>query len=259
MSFDADVCIVGAGAGGAVAAWALTRQNLRVVLLEAGPRFDPAEYGTHRLDWENRPSPFQVVSTAPERLSYESREGEVLDPEFGHLASRTPTAMSRRPPRRRRPFYYSRAIGVGGSTLHYQGEAHRFPAHAFRMRSERGVGADWPLGYDDLAPDYERIEHLLGVAGDPVNPFKPARGPYPYPAHPLAAGSRVLSDAARGLGEQAGETPDAQGQAQWRAGGLRRLAGSVAGRGPVEQLGRRHVRQRWQFLLHRWRPQRQGG
>jgi choline dehydrogenase-like flavoprotein len=207
MSFDADVCIVGAGAGGAVAAWALTRQNLRVLLLEAGPRFDPSRYPTHHPGWENTLSPFQAVSTRPEHLSYESPEGEVLDPEFGHLASQTPTAFSRLPPQRRRPFYYSRAIGVGGSTLHYQAESHRFPAHAFRMRSERGVGADWPLGYDDLAPYYERVEHLLGVAGDPANPFKPARGPYPYPAHPLAASSRALADAARGLGWQALANP----------------------------------------------------
>jgi choline dehydrogenase-like flavoprotein len=91
---------------------------------------------------------------------------------------------------------------VGGSTLHYQGEAHRFPAHAFRMRSERGVAEDWPLTYDDLAPYYERVERLLGVAGDPGNPFKPPRGPYPYPAHPLAEASRRVGEGARSLGWQ---------------------------------------------------------
>ena len=47
MSLDADVCIVGAGAGGAVAAWALARRNVNVLLLEAGPRFAPADYGSH--------------------------------------------------------------------------------------------------------------------------------------------------------------------------------------------------------------------
>ena len=37
-----DVVIVGAGAGGAAAAWALASQGVRVLVLEAGPRFDPA-------------------------------------------------------------------------------------------------------------------------------------------------------------------------------------------------------------------------
>jgi choline dehydrogenase-like flavoprotein len=200
VSDDADVCVVGAGAGGAVAAWALTRLGLSVRLLEVGPRYAPDRYGTHRQDWELTPSPFERVSRDPGERSYESPPGPSLDPDFAHLSSESPTGFARRRRRRRRDFVYSHAIGVGGSTLHYQGEAHRFPAHAFRMRSERGVAADWPLAYEDLAPYYERVEELLGVAGDPANPFKPARGPYPYPAHPLSAASRRLGEAAHALG-----------------------------------------------------------
>jgi choline dehydrogenase-like flavoprotein len=200
VSADTEVCIIGAGAGGAVAAWALTRLGVSVLLLEAGPRFAPEAYGTHRPDWELTPSPFERASRDPGNPSYESAAGSRLDPDFAHLGSQTPTAFARPRRRRRRDFFYSHAIGVGGSTLHYQGEAHRFPAHAFRMRSERGLAADWPLGYEDLAPYYERVEELLGVAGDPANPFKPARGAYPYPAHPLSEASRRLGKAARGLG-----------------------------------------------------------
>ena len=75
-------------------------------------------------------------------------------------------------------------LGVGGTTLHYQGEAHRFTPAAFRTRSVHGFGVDWPVGHDELVPYYERVEHLLGVAGDPGNPFKAPRGPFPTPAHP---------------------------------------------------------------------------
>ena len=145
MSLDADVCVIGAGAGGAVAAWALTRRNASVLLLEAGPRFTPSQFNTHGADRENRKSAIQAVSQSPEHRSYENGTEHDLDSSFEHLASRTPTAYSGPPRSSRRPFHYSRAIGVGGSTLRFQGEAHRFPAHAFRMRSERGVAADWPL------------------------------------------------------------------------------------------------------------------
>lgn len=43
MADDAvDVCIVGSGAAGSVMAYALGRAGFSVVVLEAGPRFDPA-------------------------------------------------------------------------------------------------------------------------------------------------------------------------------------------------------------------------
>jgi len=201
VNLDADVCVVGAGAGGSVASWALAERGLRVLLLEAGPRIAPKDQGTHRQDWEIAPSAIRATLDDPRHRSYESAPGSALDPRYPHLRSRTPTAFARRA-FERRPFEYVRALGVGGSTLHYQGEAHRFPAHAFRMRSRFGVAEDWPLGYEELAPYYETIEKLLGVAGDPRNPFKPPRGTYPYPAHPLSAASRRVSLAARQLGWQ---------------------------------------------------------
>lgn len=202
MSETFDVCVVGAGAGGAVAAWALVERGARVLLVDTGPRFDPASYRTHDQDWELGQTRFADVTESPEHESYEAAPGEPLDPRYDHLRSRSLSGLSGTHFERRRPFLYSRALGLGGSTLHYQGEAHRFPAHAFRMRSTLGVAEDWPLGYGELAPYYERVERLLGVAGDPRNPFKPPRGPYPYPPHPLSPASLRVAEGARRLGWQ---------------------------------------------------------
>jgi choline dehydrogenase-like flavoprotein len=207
MSTDADVCVVGAGAGGAVAAWALVRKGARVLLLETGPRIAPSEFATHSPDWEITSSPMERITQDRSRRSYMGFPGESLDAEFEHLMSDSPTMFAERPPRRRRHFHYARAIGVGGSTLHYQGEAHRFPAHAFRMRSQHGVAADWPITYEELAPYYARIEELLGVAGDPRNPFKPEREAYPYRAHPLSAASQRVAAGAQRLGWQSLANP----------------------------------------------------
>jgi len=91
-------------------------------------------------------------------------------------------------------------FGLGGTTLHYQGEAHRFEPGAFKTLSRYGFGTDWPIDYADLEPYYELAENVLGVAGDPVNPFKAPRGPFPTPAHPLSRASRKVARAARGFG-----------------------------------------------------------
>ena len=196
MSDAIEVCVIGSGAGGAVAAWALVNRGIRVRLLETGPRFDPSQYPTHDPAWPLKPSPFEAVAFDPQRKSYESAPPEALDPNFKELTSYSPTVFAGPPRNQRMAFHYSRALGVGGSTLHYQGEAHRFPEHAFRMRTERGVAADWPISYQDLAPYYERIEQLIGVAGEAGNPFKAKRGAYPYPAHPLSALSRRVKEVA---------------------------------------------------------------
>src|SRR5262249_23624913 len=134
---------------------------------------------------------------------------EPLEARFAALASHSPSLFSRPflPGARRAPFVWNRALGVGGSTLHYQGEAHRFPAHAFRMKSERGVAADWPLTHDDPAPWYAKVARLIGVAGEPRNPFKPPRAPYLYGAPPLSRASRRLAQAAARLGWQALPNP----------------------------------------------------
>src|SRR5690242_17203720 len=53
-----DVVVVGSGAGGAAAALGLCRRGLSVLLLDAGPRFDPAgDYAQTRPDWELREFP----------------------------------------------------------------------------------------------------------------------------------------------------------------------------------------------------------
>ena len=194
---DSEVCIIGAGAGGALAAWALVRRGVRVTLLDAGPRFNPGAFDTHAQRWELDASPFDTYASA--ERGWEGASGEPLDAAFRELSSHSP-ADPGSAPTQREPFVYSRALGVGGSTLHYQGEAHRFPAHAFQMRTERGIAADWPIDYEDLAPYYDRVERLLDVAGTARNPFKPARGPYPHPAHPLSRASQQVGEGARRLG-----------------------------------------------------------
>ncbi|MBT1704558.1 FAD-dependent monooxygenase, partial [Chryseosolibacter indicus] len=45
-----DVCIIGSGAGGGMAAFTLANAGIKVVMLEAGPMYDPAKNVT-QLKW----------------------------------------------------------------------------------------------------------------------------------------------------------------------------------------------------------------
>jgi len=72
---------------------------------------------------------------------------------------------------------------VGGSTWHWRGNVPRFVPRDFRMRSEYGVGVDWPLTYDDLEPYYVEAEREIGVSGnhDEWHNFQGAFRSKPFP------------------------------------------------------------------------------
>jgi choline dehydrogenase-like flavoprotein len=188
---EVDVCIIGSGAGGAPVAYVLGKAGLSVVVLEAGPRFSPKEYHLAQADWEQYPypQPFVDPEDASKKNLYTYSTPEKLNPNYKKLRSWSKAQGNYNNSDRRRPPHFDRAKGVGGTTLHYQGEAHRFSTYGFKSKSLHGVADDWPINYGDLEPYYEKAEKLLGVAGLNGNPFKPPRGPFPNPPHGLSCAS----------------------------------------------------------------------
>jgi len=183
MNFD--VVIIGSGAGGGMTALSLCEQGFKVCVLERGKQFDPRkDFILNHADWENREDPLKEANLKEQTINQQFRTKIEVD---GIKEFRT-------------PLRYHRVHGVGGSTLHYQGEAHRFPTHAFNNRQIFGWGTDWPINYSDLAPYYQQAEHLLGVAGETGNPFKVDRGEFPTPTHALSKRSQVLAKSAKEIG-----------------------------------------------------------
>jgi choline dehydrogenase-like flavoprotein len=175
-----DVCIVGSGAAGGVLARELALKKRSVVVLEVGPRTSRANVATYRDDWELRYEDFLPGNKARDRITLGDGSEE---------------------------FWLTRFKGVGGSTMHFEGCMTRMHPGDWRRASDHGVGADWPLRYDELLPHYERVEDMLGVSGTLDNPFEPPRRPYPNPAHALSCATRKIADACEKLGLHPAHAP----------------------------------------------------
>lgn len=195
MSERYDCIIVGSGAGGSAAAWALAESGVKVLLLESGPRFNPAtDYRLDQPDWERRGFPDPPGS----RGDYSFGPMQDLDPRldrlrsWNHLLGRLVEGV------KRQPGDYSHVRGAGGSTLHFSGEAHRLNPRSMALASRFGVGADWPFGYEELEPFYAEAERVVGVAGPNADPRRPRSTPYPLPPHVHSyASARVAEGCAR--------------------------------------------------------------
>ncbi|MBK7351430.1 MAG: GMC family oxidoreductase [Gemmatimonadetes bacterium] len=147
-----DVCIIGSGAGGGMAAYMLTRAGARVALLEAGDMWDNTK-DSAMLTWAHQ-SPRRGAST-PERPF-----GEFDACIGGWNVAGEP--FTRAPGTR---FDWWRARMLGGRTNHWGRISLRFGPHDFKGKSRDGLGEDWPIGYDDLKPWYDEVDRLVGIFG----------------------------------------------------------------------------------------------
>jgi len=155
-----DVCIIGSGAAGGMAAKVLTEGGLDVVLLEAGPPVDPS------TDYKEHVWPYEL----PHRgVGVGAKLKGVLGDEF--MAPNGAWEIEGEPyttaPGTRFRWFRSRI--VGGRTNHWGRIALRFAPVDFRSRSTDGMGDDWPISYDDVAPYYDKVESYIGVFGSKEN------------------------------------------------------------------------------------------
>jgi choline dehydrogenase-like flavoprotein len=135
-----------------MAAYVLANAGLKVCLIEAGPMYDPR---TNVMQFKNPwDSPRRGASTRfrpfgdfdacywgweVEGEPYTHKEGTKWD--------------------------WWRARMVGGRTNHWGRISLRFGPKDFKRKSIDGLGDDWPIGYEDIKPYYDKIDRLIGVFG----------------------------------------------------------------------------------------------
>lgn len=165
---EVDMVVVGCGAGGGVLTQRLARRGWKVVTFDAGPFWDPDrdwvsdEAGSHHLYW--------------------------TDPRI--IGGQDPVALGNN----------NSGRGVGGSMVHFAGYAPRFHPSDFQTWSLDGVGADWPLDYQQLKLYYEDLEAELPVAGQHWPWGDPHR--YPQSPHDLSGNGVAFALGCEKLGVQ---------------------------------------------------------
>jgi choline dehydrogenase-like flavoprotein len=188
-----EVVVIGAGAGGGVAACELAEAGRQVLLVERARPMRDSELRDNHI--QGKRDQLYGVTAGPgpgNPRVWEHSDGTVqLLRGDGNMGT-----------------YGLNAMTLGGGTRLWQGMAWRFYEEDFKMASTYGSPADctlvdWPFGYDQLAPFYDRVEWELGVAGDVSSPalsrVKRARA-LPMPAFEPDETRRVLGAAAESLG-----------------------------------------------------------
>ncbi len=147
-----DAIIVGSGAGGGMAGYILAKAGVKVLMLEAGPFFDPAK-DSMQLKWPWQ-SPRRGASTKERAFGdFDAAFGgwEIEGEPYTHKEGTE--------------FTWFRSFMLGGRTNHWGRISLRMGPRDFKGGSYDGATDDWPISYDDVKPYYDKVDRLIGLYG----------------------------------------------------------------------------------------------
>lgn len=167
-----DAIVIGSGVSGGFAAKELTEKGLRVLMLDRGRM---VEHGEDYL-YDGKPAydvPAHNIMPKPlqEKDYFIAKRGYVQPSNMGFYNNdrMNPYAFDEGS-----KFYWIRPGAVGGKSLIWGRWSFRWSPQDFEANQREGIDGAWPIGYDDLAPWYAKVEDYIGVSGSRENlPYLP--------------------------------------------------------------------------------------
>ncbi len=159
MTYDA--IVVGSGISGGWAAKELTEKGLKVLMIERGRSIE------HVKDYVNANKESWEFPHRGERTQEMIKKHDVLKRDYplneetaGMWADEqaAPYVETKR-------FDWFRAYHVGGRSLLWGRQSYRWNKWDFEANGKEGIGVDWPIRYEDLAPWYSYVEKFAGIQG----------------------------------------------------------------------------------------------
>jgi choline dehydrogenase-like flavoprotein len=203
----ADVIVVGSGVAGALIANQLVSEGYSVLILEAGLRIQRAQAVEN---WRNMPFDNRIGSDYQGLYPQaEHAPAPLYFPKNNYVGLSGPSGSS---------FQQGYLRTLGGTTWHWAASCWRHLPVDFRMKSEYGVGRDWPISYADLEPYYCRAEEAMGVAGpnDPELQSPTERSkPYPMDMVPWAYGDKRFAEVVNAHGYKHIPIPQGRSTRPW--------------------------------------------
>ncbi|MGA0212848.1 MAG: GMC family oxidoreductase, partial [Flavobacteriaceae bacterium] len=160
-----DAIVVGSGISGGWAAKELCEKGLKTLVLERGRMVKHIEdYPTMNLDpWDMEnggATPEAILTKDYDKqrrwgVNETKRHFYNKDSDYNYLEDK--------------PFDWIRGTQVGGRSLIWGRQTYRWSDLDFEANAKEGIGVDWPIRYNDIAPWYDHVEKFIGVSGEALN------------------------------------------------------------------------------------------
>lgn len=158
-----DAIVVGTGISGGWAAKELTEKGLKTLVLERGRMVKHIDdYPTMNKDPWDFPHGNVITNEARERQPKQSRTGYTTREGTKHFF----VDDIKHPYNEDKQFDWCRGYHVGGRSIMWGRQSYRLSNVDFEANLKDGIGVDWPIRYEDIAPWYSYVEKHAGISGE---------------------------------------------------------------------------------------------
>ena len=156
-----DAIVIGTGISGGWAAKELSEKGLKTLVLERGRDIKHGDYPTANLDNWDLPNRDRLPLDEIKKYPVQKRTGYTLKESTKHWWVND----LKNPYTEKKPFDWIRGYHVGGRSLLWGRQSYRWSAMDFEANAKDGIGIDWPIRYEEIAPWYDYVESFAGING----------------------------------------------------------------------------------------------